>query len=238
MVITEPRSSSGVSSFRPGGTFAPMLDAVLFDLDGTLTDPAEGITGAFRHAVASVGHPAEDDADLTWIIGPAVRDNLARYGLPEQHHDLVVKTFRAHMTEVGLFQASVIAGITEVLASLHEAGVPLALATAKPTNQAEVSLDHFDLMRYFTVVAGNTLGAPISKSQIMADALQQLGEPDRARVAMVGDRHHDIDGAHANGCIAVAVTWGYAEVGEMDVARPHHIVDTPGQLRDLLHRLP
>ncbi|HWJ96770.1 MAG TPA: HAD hydrolase-like protein [Acidimicrobiales bacterium] len=215
-----------------------MLDAVLFDLDGTLTDPAEGITGAFRHAVASVGHPADDDADLTWIIGPSVRDNLARYGLPEEHHDLVVTTFRAHMTEIGLFQATVIAGITEVLASLHRADVPLALATAKPTDQAQTSLEHVALEAFFTVVSGNTAGAPISKSQIMANALDQLEHPDPARVAMVGDRHHDIDGAHANGCIAVAVTWGYAEVGEMDVAKPHHIVDTPAQLGELLMRLP
>lgn len=216
-----------------------MLDAVLFDLDGTLTDPAEGITGAFRHAVASVGHPAEADADLTWIIGPAVRDNLARYGLPDEHHDLVVRTFRAHMTEVGLFQATVIAGIAQVLASLQDAGVPLALATAKPTYQAEISLEHFELDRYFTVVAGGVGdGIPRSKSLIVADALEQLGGPDPARVAMVGDRHHDVDGARANGCIAVAVTWGYAEAGEMDVAAPHHIVDTPVELGELLHRLP
>jgi phosphoglycolate phosphatase len=216
-----------------------MLDAVLFDLDGTLTDPAEGITGAFRHAVASVGHPADDDADLTWIIGPAVRDNLTRYGVPEEHHDLVVKTFRAHMTEIGLFQATVIAGITAVLASLQETGIPLALATAKPKYQAEISLDHFDLRQHFTVVAGGIAdGQPRSKSLIVADALEELGSPDPSNVAMVGDRHHDIDGAHANGCIAVAVTWGYAEAGEMDVARPHHIVDTPAELGALLLRLP
>ena len=215
-----------------------MLDAVLFDLDGTLTDPAEGITGAFRHAVASVGHPADDDADLTWIIGPSVRDNLARFGLPEEHHDLVVTTFRAHMTEVGLFQATVIAEVTGVLASLHDAGVPLALATAKPTNQAEISLEHFDLRRFFTVVSGNTLGMPISKSLIITNALAELGGPDPARVAMVGDRHHDIDGAKANGCISVAVTWGYAEAGEMDIAAPDHLVDTPAALGELLLRLP
>ena len=221
------------------GTVSRMLDAVLFDLDGTLTDPVEGITGAFRHAVASVGHPADDEADLTWIIGPAVRDNLARYGLPEEHHDLVVKTFRAHMTEVGLFQAAVIAGMVDVLATLQETGVPLALATAKPVSQAETSLQHFDLRRYFTAVAGGIGdGQPRSKSLIVGDALAALGHPDPARVAMVGDRHHDIDGAHANGCIAVAVTWGYAEAGEMDIARPHHIVDTPAALGALLLGLP
>lgn len=216
-----------------------MLDAVLFDLDGTLTNPAEGITGAFRHAVASVGHPADDELDLTWIIGPAVRDNLDRYGVPQEHHDAVVKTFRARMTEVGLFQATVIAGITEVLTALQAAGVRLALATAKPTYQAETSLEHFDLGRYFTVVAGGIGdGQPRSKSLIVADALTQLGGPEPTRVAMVGDRHHDIDGAHANGCISVAVTWGYAEAGEMDVAAPDHIVATPMALGELLLALP
>ncbi|WP_426570941.1 HAD hydrolase-like protein [Aquihabitans sp. McL0605] len=216
-----------------------MLDAVLFDLDGTLTDPAEGITGAFRHAVASVGHPADDDADLTWIIGPAVRDNLDRYGLPTEHHDVVVKAFRAHMTEVGLFQAAVIAGIVSVLTDLGEAGVPLALATAKPVYQAETTLEHFDLRRHFQVVAGGVAdGHPRSKSVIVGDALAQLGQPDPTRVAMVGDRHHDIDGAKANGCIAVAVTWGYAEPGEHDAAKPDHIVATPAALGELLLRLP
>ena len=215
-----------------------MLDAVLFDLDGTLTDPAEGITGAFRHAVASVGHPADDAADLTWIIGPAVRDNLERYGLPAEHHDLVVTTFRAHMTEVGLFQAAVIAGVVDVLATLHEAGVPLGLATAKPVYQAEISLDHFGLRQYFQVVAGSLAdGQSRSKSLIVADALGQLGNPEPSRVAMVGDRHHDIDGAKANACIAVAVTWGYAEPGEHDAAKPDFSVDTPAELGDLLHRL-
>lgn len=221
------------------GTVGQVLDAVLFDLDGTLTDPAEGITGAFRHAVASVGHPAEDEADLTWIIGPAVRDNLDRYGLPTEHHDVVVNTFRAHMTEVGLFQAAVIAGIVDVLLRLNEAGIPLALATAKPTYQAETTLDHFGLRHHFTVVAGGVAdGQPRSKSLIVADALDQLGRPDPARTAMVGDRHHDIDGAKANGCTAVAVTWGYAEPGEHDAAAPDHIVDTPAALGELLLRLP
>jgi phosphoglycolate phosphatase len=228
-----------IGSGPPPDTVGRVLDAVLFDLDGTLTDPQEGITGAFRHAVASVGHPADDDLDLTWIIGPAVRDNLARYGVPEQHHDEVVTTFRSHMTEVGLYQATVIAGITEVLTALQAADIPLALATAKPTYQAETSLEHFALRHHFTAVAGGIGdGQPRSKSLIVNDALNQLGNPEPSRVAMVGDRHHDIDGARANGCIAVAVTWGYAEAGEMDIAAPDYIVASPAALGELLLALP
>ena len=216
-----------------------MLDAVLFDLDGTLTDPAEGITGAFRHAVASVGHPADDAADLTWIIGPAVRDNLERYGLPAEHHDLVVTTFRAHMTEVGPVPGGRDRRRRRCPRHAARGRRAAGLATAKPVYQAEISLDHFGLRRYFQVVAGSLAdGQSRSKSLIVADALAQLGNPEPSRVAMVGDRHHDIDGAKANGCIAVAVTWGYAEPGEHDAAEPDHSVDTPAELGDLLHRLP
>ena len=88
------------------------------------------------------------------------------------------------------------------------------------------------------VAGGIADGQPRSKSLIVGDALAELGHPDPTRVAMVGDRHHDIDGAKANGTISVAVTWGYAEPGEMDTAKPDHIVSTPAELGALLLRLP
>ena len=215
-----------------------MLDAVLFDLDGTLSDPAEGITGAFRHAVSVHGMPAHDDLDLRWIIGPAVRHNFARYGLPEDNHDEAVRTFRARMMEVGLYQADLIEGIVDVLDALRTDGIPLAVATAKPTEQAQINLEHLGLLDRFTVVAGGIAdGQPLSKGQIVADALVQLGRPDPTRVAMVGDRVHDIDGARDNGLISVAVTWGFAEDGEHAASAPDHVVSTPTALLDVLRSL-
>lgn len=215
-----------------------MLDAVLFDLDGTLSDPLEGITGAFRHAVEAHGMPADADADLRWIIGPAVRHNFERYGLPEDLHDEAVRTFRARMLEVGLYQAVLIEGITDVLSSLRADGLPLAVATAKPTAQAEINLAHLGLLEHFDAVAGGVAdGVPRSKALIVADALEALGGPDPARVAMVGDRVHDVDGARGNGCIAVAVTWGFAELGEHDACAPDHVVATPAELLACLRAL-
>ncbi len=216
-----------------------MLDAVLFDLDGTLTDPAVGIIGSFRHALAAVGHPAPGDVDLTWMIGPPLGHNFARYGLPEELHAPAVRAFRARHSEVGLFEATVIPGIENVLDSLVADGIPLGLATAKPVPQAHVTLDHFGLADRFAVVAGgNTYATGPSKADIVADALAQLGGPDPTRVAMVGDRRHDVAGGRAHGCLTVAVTWGYAETDEWAEIEPDHRVEDPAELLAVLRSLP
>jgi phosphoglycolate phosphatase len=215
-----------------------VLDAVLFDLDGTLTDPAIGITGSFRHALAAVGHPADDDVDLRWMIGPALADSLARYGLPEEHHATVIEAYRSRLREVGLFQATLIDGITAVLDGLRTDGVPLALASAKMVDMGETTLEHLGLRDRFTAVAGTLAdGLPRTKGQIVGDALAALGSPDPSRVAMVGDRLHDIEGAREQGCIAIAVSWGFAEPGELAAHAPDHVVEAPADLLPLLRSL-
>lgn len=216
-----------------------MLAAVLFDLDGTLTDPAVGITGSFRHALAHVGHPVADDLDLTWMIGPAMAHSLTRHGLPEELHDAAITAYRARHTEVGLFEATLVPGVVDVLDGLVADGVPLALATAKPVVQAEITLDHFGIADRFTVVAGGGSGAGPGKDVIVADALAQLADRgvDPRPAAMVGDRRHDVDGGRANGCTTVHVAWGFDEPGEIDAARPDHRAASPEDLLGLLRRL-
>jgi phosphoglycolate phosphatase len=216
-----------------------VLDAVIFDLDGTLTDPEVGITSSFRHALAEVGHPAADDLDLRWMIGPPMRTNFERYGLPDHLHDEASSAYRARHIEVGLFEAELIAGIDDVLRALVDDGVPLALATAKPIEQAHTTLRHFDIDGHFAAVVGSRAdGVTRSKALIVADALAQLDGPDASRVAMVGDRLHDVEGGRANGCTTVAVTWGFAEAGELDRVAPDHVVGDPAALLALLRALP
>jgi len=206
---------------------------VLFDLDGTLTDPASGITGSFRHALAAVGHPVGDDIDLTWMIGPSMRENLVRHGLPADLHDSAIDAYRARHTEVGLYDATLHAGTVELLDALARAGIAIALATAKPIPQAVRTLEHFGIADRFTVVAGAPPdGHIIGKVGIVADALARLFAPGRA--AMVGDRRHDVEAGRANGCITIAVEWGYAEPGELDAASPDHRVDSFERLASLL----
>jgi len=219
-----------------------MLDAVLFDLDGTLTDPATGITGSFRHALASVGHPVADDVDLTWMIGPPLRHNCGRYGLPEHLYDEAIMAFRTRHTEIGLFEASLHDGVVDVLDQLVDHGIVLGLATAKPLDQAHITLEHFGIADRFTVVgAGIADGLPRSKGDVVADALTELGHvaplAGDVKVAMVGDRLHDIHGGRQNGCVTVAVEWGYAEPGELDEHAPDHRVANRPELLDVLTRL-
>jgi phosphoglycolate phosphatase len=216
-----------------------VLDAVLFDLDGTLTNPEEGITGSFRKAMAAVGHPRPDDEDLRWVIGPTLAESLDRFGLPTEHHQTVIDTYRAHLRAEGLFQAQLIDGVTAVVDGLRADGVRLALASAKMIEMGQTTLRHFGLLDRFETVAGCLPdGAVRTKAQIVGDALAALGHPDPAKVAMVGDRRHDIEGAREHGCLAVAVSWGFAEPGELDQWAPDHLVETPADLLDLLRSLP
>ncbi|QXC61469.1 HAD-IA family hydrolase [Aquihabitans sp. G128] len=216
-----------------------MLDAVLFDLDGTLTDPEVGITSSLRHALASVGHPAPDDLDLRWMIGPPMRSNFTRYGLPEHLHEDATVAYRARHVAVGLAEAELIPGMVDVLAGLAADGVPLALATAKPVEQGRRTLELFDLEQWFAVVTGSAAdGVARSKAHIVAEALRELGDPDPARVAMVGDRLHDVEGGRANGCLTIGVGWGFAEAGELDLVAPDHVVQDPVDLLSLLRALP
>lgn len=212
-----------------------MLDAVLFDLDGTLTDPALGIVGSFRHALFTVGHPVDEAIDLTWMIGPPIRENFSLHGLPDHLHDDAIVAFRDRHTSVGLFEATLVPGMVAVLDTLVTLGVPLGLATAKPLDQAITTVEHFEISDRFKVIgAAHGDGVPRSKSLIVSDALEQLGLGARARVAMVGDRKHDVHGGRDNGCTTVAVGWGYAPPGEMDVAAPDHRVTDPVELLTVL----
>lgn len=216
-----------------------MLDAVLFDLDGTLTDPAIGITGSFRHALATVGHPVADDLDLTWMIGPSMPDNLDRHGLPAHLHADAITAYRERHMEAGLFEATLHDGVVDVLDALGSMGIALGLATAKPLVQAVATLEHFGIADRFAVVGAATAdGVTRSKAEIVAAALAELGYatplPDGVQVVMVGDRRHDVEGGRHNGCVTVAVEWGYAEPGELDRVAPDHRVADMGQLLGLL----
>ncbi|MEZ5181414.1 MAG: HAD hydrolase-like protein [Acidimicrobiales bacterium] len=208
-----------------------MLDAVLFDLDGTITDPEVGITGSFRKAMAAVGHPVDADADLRWMIGPTLAESLDRVGLPPDLHQAVIDGYRAHLRAEGLRQAELVDGMAAVVDGLRADGVRLALASAKMIDMGETTLRYVGLLDRFELVAGCLPdGAVRTKGQIVGDALAGLGVTDPGRVAMVGDRRHDIEGARQHGCLAVAVEWGFAEPDELERAAPDRIVATPADL--------
>ena len=181
---------------------------VIFDLDGTLTDSAEGVVASFRHALAAVGAepPAGDLAAR--VVGPPIQDTLAALGLGERAADALA-IYRADYTSRGWAMNSLYDGIADLLTDLRAAGVRLAVATSKVEQTARLILEHFGIAEHFEVIAGASPdGRRTAKADVVAHALDQLGPlPDL--VVMVGDREHDVIGAAQHGIGTVVVQWGY-----------------------------
>lgn len=183
-------------------------DLVIFDLDGTLTDSAEGIVASFRHALRAVGADVPDGDLASRIVGPPMHITLQQMGLGESA-DAAMAAYRADYTTRGWSMNRPFDGIPALLTDLRAAGVRLAVATSKAEPTAQRILAHFGLDSSFEVIAGATLdGTRSAKSDVVAHALDQL-TPLPDRVVMIGDRSHDVEGAAAHGIGTIVVGWGY-----------------------------
>lgn len=190
------------------GARAGRGDLVIFDLDGTLTDSADGIVASFRHALQTVGADIPDGDLAARIVGPPMHVTLGEMGLGE-HADAAIAAYRADYTTRGWAMNRLFPGVAELLADLRDADVRLAVATSKAEPTARRILAHFELDDHFEVIAGASPdGARSSKADVLAHALAQLA-PLPERVVMIGDRSHDVEGAAVHGISAVVVEWGY-----------------------------
>jgi phosphoglycolate phosphatase-like HAD superfamily hydrolase len=181
---------------------------VIFDLDGTLTDSADGIVSSFRHALGSVGAVVPDGDLAGMVVGPPMHHTLRKLGLGEQT-DAAIAAYRQDYMTRGWAINRLFDGIPALLADLRAAGVRLAVATSKAEPTAQRILSHFGLDEHFEVIAGASVdGSRAAKADVVAHALAQLdGVPER--VVMVGDRSHDVEGAAEHGIDTVVVEWGY-----------------------------
>ena len=196
---------------------APQL--VIFDLDGTLTDSAEGIVASFLHALGHIGAPVPEGDLAGQIVGPPMDDTFRAMELGE-HAEAAIAAFRAEYGARGWAMNTLFDGIAQLLADLRAADVLLAVATSKLEPTARRILAHFELEQYFEVVAGASPdGSRKTKEEVLAHALAQL-QPLPERVLMVGDRSHDVDGAAAHGIDAVVVGWGYGQADFADGDTP------------------
>lgn len=190
---------------------------MIFDLDGTLTDSAEGIVASFRHALASVGAEVPAGDLVGRIVGPPMKQTLDGLGLGERAGDAIA-AYRADYTARGWAMNSLFDGIPQLLADLRASGVRLAVATSKAEPTARQILEHFGLAEHFDVIAGASVdGVRARKGDVLARALGQL-QPLPERVVMVGDRAHDVAGAAEHGIDTIVVEWGY---GASDFRDPH-----------------
>jgi phosphoglycolate phosphatase len=209
---------------------------VLFDLDGTLTDSAPGITSSLVRMFETLGQPVPSPAQLVEYVGPPLLESLQTIGgMSEAQSREALTVYRADYSEHGAFDSAVYPGIRGVLQRLHAAGIPLSIATSKPEGQAARILEHFDLAQYFDVITGATDDEVRSaKADVVAEALRRLGERgvDLAHTVMVGDRSYDVEGAAAHGLPTIMVEWGYGSPAE--AAGAIAVVHSADQLSSLL----
>jgi len=209
---------------------------ILFDLDGTLTDPEEGITKSLQHALAYIGIKVEDRSILRRHIGPPLADGLREFfGLDDGQIEEVIGYFREYFVDKGIFMNYKYEGVEEVLDSLVKAGKTLIVATSKPEVLAERILKHFNLDQYFTDICGSNLDETRSKKgEVIAYALEENGIKEKEQVVMIGDRLHDILGAKENGIASIGVLYGFGSREEHLEAGADAIAADFKELKDIL----
>ncbi len=212
------------------------VKTILFDLDGTLTDPVLGITNSVAFALQRFGIEVEDRTTLHPFIGPPLIDSFMKYfGFTyDQAHD-AVEYYREYFSDRGIFENRVYDGIPAMLTTLHEAGATLLVASSKPEVYVRRILDHFDLSHHFLFIGGSELDhRRLDKHEVIEYVFESAGIIDRSTAIMVGDRSHDVLGGQRSGLPAVGVTFGYGSREELTKAGAAYVVDTVEELTNTL----
>ena len=205
---------------------------VLFDLDGTLTDPGIGITNSVMYALRKSNIIETDRKKLYPFIGPPLLESFQKYyDFSEIQAKEAIEYYREYFRAGGIFENTVYEGIPEILGELKKRGAIVALATSKPYEFAVEILKHFDLYQYFDYVGAATMDGRVSrKEDVIAHLLDKLEVEDKSLVLMVGDRDQDINGAKANNLTSAGVLWGYGSREELLCAGADYLVFEPGEL--------
>ncbi|EEG74445.1 HAD family hydrolase [[Clostridium] hylemonae] len=209
---------------------------ILFDLDGTVTDPGIGITNSVMHALRKFGIIEEDRSRLYKFIGPPLADSFRQfYEFSEEETARGIEYYREYFTDKGIFENEVYEGMEELLAALNRQGRKLIIATSKPEVFAERILEHFHLDSYFSFVAGATMDEKrVKKAEVIAYALESCGISDLSGVLMIGDRKHDVIGAHEAGVDVMGVLHGYGSREELEKAGADYIVENVEEIKKFL----
>ena len=202
-----------------------MYTTFLFDLDGTLTDPKEGIVNSVIYALRKMGIDEQDHNKLLSFIGPPIQHSFANiYGMNEEQVTDTVTYYREYFKTKGMFENHVYEHIPSVLQDLKDTGKRLFVATSKPTVFAKQILEHFQMAHYFEEIVGSNLdGTRIAKAEIIQHILHTYDGLEKEDVVMVGDREHDIIGARQVGIDSIGVLYGYGSNEELVAAGATHI---------------
>lgn len=208
---------------------------ILFDLDGTLTDPEEGITKSIAYGLEKMGKKDINLKDLRKFIGPPLKESFMKYyGFNEEETQKTIEFQREYFRAKGKFENIIYKGIAELLKTLKEGNYILAVATSKPEVFAIEILEYFELKDYFTFVGGSLLdGNRTKKGDVIKYVMENLGiVEEKSKVIMIGDREHDIVGAKANGIDSIGVKYGFAEGHELEEAGANYIIESVEKLKE------
>jgi phosphoglycolate phosphatase len=209
---------------------------LLFDLDGTLTDPKQGIVACIRHALRSMDVEIAPDIKLESYIGPPLRDTFRSLCGDDSDVEAAVAFYRERFSTIGLFENRVYDDIPLCLEQLRANVDTIHLATSKPAVYAERIINHFELERYFDVIYGSELDGRLGDKTELIHHILKREKLNAANTVMIGDRSFDVVGARNNNVRAIGVLWGYGSEAELDLAGAHqmcsHPAELPGQLTD------
>lgn len=212
---------------------------IFFDLDGTLTDPALGITNSLMYALDKFCIRVQNRAELYKFIGPPLVDMMMQeYGFSKEKAQEGLANYRVYFREKGIFENTVYDGIPEMLAMLQAHGYKLALATSKPEEFAKQILDHFELSKYFCFIGGSDMdGKRVAKDAVIAYVLDSLHITDPEKCIMVGDREHDVLGAKKCAMDCIGVLFGYGSRKELEAAGAAYIAESVADLSAILEEI-
>jgi len=210
------------------------ISNILFDLDGTLTDPKEGIVNSILFALEKLGIKEDSVLELDSFIGPPLRESfITRYSLSDKLADDAMTFYREYFAEKGMFENVVYPGVAELLESLILRKFKLFVATSKPTVYSIEILKHFNLDKYFIEIIGSNLdNSRTDKTEIIAYILSEH-KLEAGNCIMIGDRKHDIIGAKNNSMKSIGVTYGYGSKEEIVAAQPDYIANDCVELEAL-----
>ena len=213
-----------------------MYNTILFDLDGTLTDSQYGIINSIVYALKKFDIEVDDRSQLKKFLGPPLHESFANfYGFSEEKALIGVDYYREYFHDKGIFENEVYEGVYELLDKIKASGRKIILSTSKPEEYAVRILEHFDLTKYFDVIAGATMdGTRSKKTDVIEYALQKGKVVNFEETIMVGDREHDILGSKKFGLDSIGVLYGYGNLDELNEAGATYIAET---VEDILEYL-
>jgi len=211
-------------------------EVILFDLDGTLTDPKVGITKAVKYALSKYDIKVEGLDVLEKFIGPPLGESFKEfYSFPDDKIEEVIEYYREYYGDKGIFENKVYSDIPNLLKKLKEKGKLLVVATSKPTVFAKKILEYFNIDSYFDLVVGSNMdGTRILKADVISYIFSELDIKDLKKVVMVGDRKHDIIGAKKNNIDSIAVAYGYGSQKELEEAKPTYYASTVKEIIQII----